>query len=149
MEAKTYQQEKIRKRRMKLAGYFVRHTEEVASDIVLWESLDGCTNRGRRKRNFIDNRLEDTGVDSVPELRTLMMDRDLWKERVKDDGRPGGRHRCGRVFSRNILIFSSRKFIPEKKNSIFFSFYCSTWWWFKIFRLIFLIDIQIFRDVMI
>ena len=34
--------EKIRKR-MKLAGHCVRHTEEVASDIVLWESLDGYT----------------------------------------------------------------------------------------------------------
>ena len=78
---------------MKFAGHCVQHNEEAASDLVLWEPSDGHTNRGRRKRNYIDNLLEDTGADNVGELRTLMMDRDLWRAHVKNDGRPGGRHR--------------------------------------------------------
>ena len=63
--------DKIRKRRMKLAGHCVRH-----KDLVLWEPNDGHTNRGRRKMNFINNLLEDTGMENTRDLRTLMMDID-------------------------------------------------------------------------
>ena len=83
--------QKIQARRMKLAGHCVRHPEEVASDLVLWEPTEGKTNRGRRTISYIDNLKEDTGVSTTAEIRTLMMDRDLWRERVKAVGRPGGR----------------------------------------------------------
>ena len=56
--------EKIAQRRMRLAGHCIRHKEEIASDLVLWESSEGRASRGRRRRNFVDNLLEDTGMDN-------------------------------------------------------------------------------------
>ena len=83
--------QKIQARRMKLAGHIIRHPEEVANDVVLWEPKEGKTNRGRRTISYIDNLMEDTGTSTPAEVRTLMMDRDQWRERVKAIGRPGGR----------------------------------------------------------
>ena len=85
--------EKVAQRRLRLAGHCIRHKEEVASDLVLWEPTEGQPGRGRRQKSYIDNLLEDTGTDNAAELRTLMMDRDTWKVRVEAAGRPDGRRR--------------------------------------------------------
>ena len=37
---------KIQSRRMKLAGHCIRHEEEIANKLVLWEPLDGTRSRG-------------------------------------------------------------------------------------------------------
>ena len=54
------------------AGHCVRHDEEVASKLVLWEPTEGRRSRGRQKITFIDNLLEDASVSNTTELRTLM-----------------------------------------------------------------------------
>ena len=66
---------KIKERRMRLAGRCVRHEEEEASKLVLWQPLGGRTNRGKRKRTYIDTLLDDTGLATTGEIRTVMMDR--------------------------------------------------------------------------
>ena len=79
--------DKIRCRRMRIAGHCARHQEEVAHDLLLWSPTMGSVNRGRRPLNYIDCLLEDTGVDNKRELSSLMADRDVWKSRVKTEER--------------------------------------------------------------
>jgi hypothetical protein len=66
---------KVASRRMKLAGHCVRHPEEEASKLVLWEPSQGTRNIGRRAVTYIDNLKSDTGMESTQEIRTAMMDR--------------------------------------------------------------------------
>ena len=40
---------KVQQRRMRLAGHCVRHEDEVANKLVLWQPTDGHANRGRQK----------------------------------------------------------------------------------------------------
>ena len=82
---------KIQTRRMKLAGHCIRHEEEVASKLVLWEPLDGTRNRGVQPTSFIDNLLRDTGAENTSELRSLMEDRKDWRRVIASAGRPDGR----------------------------------------------------------
>ena len=82
---------KIATRRMKLAGHCIRHPEEEASKLVLWEPEKGVRNVGRGTVSYIDNLIEDTGLATPKEIRTAMMDRKGWKERsegVRARGRP-------------------------------------------------------------
>ena len=82
---------KIRQRRMRLAGHCIRHEDEIANKLVLWQPNDGQVRRGRQKINFIDVLLQDTGVTSTAELKTIMLDRSDWRGRVQNVVRPGGR----------------------------------------------------------
>ena len=80
---------KIQQRRVRLAGHIMRHETEVSNKLLLWQP-DGRRKRGRRKcgrrsKNYIDNLLEDTGLADINELKTLMKDRDRWKERVQSN----------------------------------------------------------------
>ena len=84
---------KVQQRRMRLAGHCIRHCDEVASKLVLWQPTEGRTSRGRRRLTYVDTLLEDTGMESIQELRTIMEERDEWRKRVKAVGRPDGRPR--------------------------------------------------------
>ena len=44
----------IRERRMRLAGYCIRHTTEMAHNFVLWEPTCGKRNRGKKPVTYID-----------------------------------------------------------------------------------------------
>ena len=44
-----------------LAGHCIRHPEEIANKLVLWEPLDGTRNRGPQKTTYVDNLLRDSG----------------------------------------------------------------------------------------
>ena len=80
---------KIRKRRMQLARHLIRHEEEAANKLVLWQPKDGQPSRGRKRKTYIKNLFEDTGIEDVNELTNLMKDRNTWKDRVKQSlGRP-------------------------------------------------------------
>ena len=57
----------------------MRHVEEEASKIVLWEPIGGRANRGRKVTNYIDVLKKDTGLDNTSELQTAMQDRDMWR----------------------------------------------------------------------
>ena len=84
--------EKIRKRRLRLAGHCVRHQEEIASDLVLWQPVDGRTSRGRPKMTFIKVLLNNTGLETTQELKTCMMNRaqrnNIAEALVRSDDRP-------------------------------------------------------------
>ena len=71
--------EKIKERRQKLARHFARHSEEVASNLVLWKPSHGKPYRGRKRKTYLDNLMNDTNMERVDELQSLMMDRDLWR----------------------------------------------------------------------
>ena len=40
---------KVQQRRMRLAGHCVRHDDEVANKLVMWQPTDGHAKRGRQK----------------------------------------------------------------------------------------------------
>ena len=65
---------KIRERRMRVAGHCVRHKEEEASKLVLWQPQHGQTKRGRPKTTYMHALLEDTGFPIIGELKTAMLD---------------------------------------------------------------------------
>ena len=71
--------DKIRERRLKLAGHCHRHPELVAHKLTLWDPQQGTRNRGGRKHTYIDTLIRDAGVDNVNELDSYMNDRVLWK----------------------------------------------------------------------
>ena len=76
--------DKIRGRRMRLAGHCVRHPELVASELVLWEPIHGRRGRGRPHSTYIDTLKRDTGLSDVSEIRSLMGDRDMWKAAIRN-----------------------------------------------------------------
>ena len=45
---------KIAERRLRLAGHCLRHPEEIASHLVLWQTTFGNTSRGRKATTFIN-----------------------------------------------------------------------------------------------
>jgi len=67
--------DKIRKRRLELAGHCTRHSELEASDLVLWEPIQGKTSRGSQKLTYVDMLRRDTGLKSTGELRLLTQDK--------------------------------------------------------------------------
>ena len=81
---------KIRKRRIRLAGHCIRHEDEIANKLVLWQPTDGRVKRRRQKINYIDVLLQDTGVTSAAELKTIMLDRSDWRGCVQNVVRHGG-----------------------------------------------------------
>ena len=76
--------EKIRERRLKLAGHYARHSEEVAYNLVLWKPSHGKPNWGRKKKTYLDNLMNDTNMKRVDKLQSLMMDKDLWRRLVSN-----------------------------------------------------------------
>ena len=67
---------------MRLAGHCLRHSEEEASKLVLWDPQHGSRGQGRPRVTFIDNLRDDTSTQTIGELKTAMSDRDGWKERI-------------------------------------------------------------------
>ena len=64
---------KIRERRLKLAGHCVRHSEEVESNLVLWQPSQGKPNRGRKRKTYIDNLMNDTNMESVDDVWSIIV----------------------------------------------------------------------------
>ena len=56
----------------------MRHSEEVSSNFVSWKPSHGKPNRGRKRKTYLDNLMNDTtNMERVDGLQSLMMDRDL------------------------------------------------------------------------
>ena len=70
---------KLRSRRLKMAGHCIRHPELLASDLVLWEPMHGRAQQGRPRQSYLSMLLKEVGTNSKEELRTLMRDRDIWR----------------------------------------------------------------------
>ena len=71
---------KVAAMRMKLAGHCIRHQEEEASKLTLWQPVAGKRNVGRRKIDYIDCLLKDCDLNNVNEMRKAMEDRDYWRK---------------------------------------------------------------------
>ncbi len=52
--------DKIRERRLRLAGHCVRHSELEVSDLVLWEPTQGKSSRGSQRLTYVDMDTEGT-----------------------------------------------------------------------------------------
>ena len=65
--------DKIRERRMRVAGHCIRHKKEEALKLVLWQPQHGQIKLGRPKSTYIHTLL-DTKFATVGELRTVMLD---------------------------------------------------------------------------
>ena len=70
--------EKVKCRRLKLAGHINRHKEEVAHDLTFWNPTHGHRKRGKPSTTFIHQLEGDTGL-CAEEIRTKMEDRDGWR----------------------------------------------------------------------
>ena len=75
--------DKIKERRLKLAGHCVRHPELAACPTILWEPKQGTASRGRRRLTFVDQLKRDTGLTTAEELHSCMVDRDCWRKRTR------------------------------------------------------------------
>ena len=83
---------KVRQQRMCLAGHCVRHPDEPASQLVLWQPTEGKRSRGKSATTYIDNLMADTGLDNIRDIETAMNNRDYWRQLVNDGmQRPAGR----------------------------------------------------------
>ena len=71
--------EKIRARRLQLAGHCFRHPELPAHDVLLWRPTHGRRSRGRPAATYTTNLLKDTQAESVEELQQLLGDRNSWR----------------------------------------------------------------------
>ena len=74
---------KIAERRLRLAGNCLRHPEEIASHLVLWQPTIGSTSRERKATTFVNTLKRDTYLDSIQEIKTTAMDRRKWNSIVK------------------------------------------------------------------
>ncbi|KAI8513748.1 hypothetical protein Bbelb_080720 [Branchiostoma belcheri] len=72
--------DKIRERRMKIAGHCIRHPDILASSLVLWEPLKGKRSRGRPRVTFLDNLRKDTNLQDTREIKKAMEDKVLWRQ---------------------------------------------------------------------
>ena len=70
---------KIRERRLRLAGHCVRHREEIASKLVLWQPLARNSKSGRKAINYVDTLAKDTDLESTKEIENAMLDRESWR----------------------------------------------------------------------
>ncbi|XP_038062310.1 uncharacterized protein LOC119732772 [Patiria miniata] len=71
--------DKIRERRMALAGHCIRLPELAVHNTILWKPTHGTARRGRRPATYIDT----VGLSDTGELRSLMLDRDKWRAATK------------------------------------------------------------------
>ena len=70
--------DKIRDRRLQLAGHCHRHPELPAHHVLTWQPTHGHRGRGRPAASYIQRLLRDAGAVTIDELRTLMGDRRMW-----------------------------------------------------------------------
>ena len=89
----------ISKRMLNLAGHCVRHKEEMAHNLVLWTPTGrrpvpmgdahwtsptrGKRRIGRQQLTFVDALKLQTDLESIDEIRSVMMDRGKWKKLSK------------------------------------------------------------------
>ena len=66
-----------------LAGHCLRQPNKIVSKLVLWQLSVGRVSRGRQPiDSYIDNIKRDTSLHSISEIRSAMLDRNVWKDFV-------------------------------------------------------------------
>ena len=75
--------EKIRDRRLQLAGHCQRHPELPAHHLITWQPRHGRRGRGRPAASYTQRLLQDAGAVTIGELQTMMGDRRMWSSKSK------------------------------------------------------------------
>ena len=78
---------KIKASMMKMAGHCVRHPELSVHPLILWEPSQGKASRGRRRISYVNMLKKDCGLHEKEEIRTSMLDRDVWRKLCHTDAR--------------------------------------------------------------
>ena len=65
----------------------------MAHKLVLWEPITGCARRGHKIITYVDNIKEDTEVDFINEMMTMMLDIYVWRDKAKKSALHGARGR--------------------------------------------------------
>ena len=76
--------ETIRYCRLKFSGHIWRHDEEIGHKLLFWMSANGKSKRGRPQKTYIDQLIEDTGLQ-MEELKTLMANREERKSFINSN----------------------------------------------------------------
>ena len=71
----------IVKARMRFAGHCYRSKEELVSEVLMWKPSHGKASVGRPPKTYVQQLAVDAGCDTT-ELHGLMLNRNLWRERV-------------------------------------------------------------------
>ena len=71
----------LRQRRLRFSGHCWRRTDEICSQMLMWQPPHGKRRRGAPKRTYIDMLEEDTELQRE-DLQNLMKDRVMWRSYV-------------------------------------------------------------------
>ena len=73
----------IAAQRVRFSGHCWRSKDELAHQLLLWEPTYGKRARGRPRRTFIDQLVDDTELQKE-DIANAMNDREYWKSKVVD-----------------------------------------------------------------
>ena len=68
----------IRLRRLTFAGHCWRSKDEIVSDLILWHPKHGRATRGRPRKTYINQLLDDTQLQR-DNIEAAMSDRETWQ----------------------------------------------------------------------
>ena len=68
---------------IKIAGHCAQHQEKETSNLTPWEPMHRTEIIRKRWLSYTDALLNDTRLDTVNELRTVIMHRITWKQLTK------------------------------------------------------------------
>ena len=71
----------LRQRRLRFSGHCWRRTDEICSQMLMWQPLHGKRRPGAPKRTYIDMLEDDTELQR-DDLQNLMKDRVMWRSYV-------------------------------------------------------------------
>ena len=74
----------IRQRRMRFAGHCLRAADQPVSKLLFWSSKEAKRGRGAGLKTFAKVLGEDTGLYNESEIKVLMQDRNIWRQRVRN-----------------------------------------------------------------
>ena len=64
---------------MRLSGHVARHDDLLANQLLFWDPQHGYKRPGRPHLTFLDMLKKDTSLSCVGEIRSAMLDRDVWR----------------------------------------------------------------------
>ena len=70
-----------------MAGHCIRHPELSTHPLILWEPIQGKANIGPRRLNYVNVLKKETCLLENEEIRTGMLDRDIWRELTHTNAR--------------------------------------------------------------
>jgi len=66
-------------RRLRFAGHCVRRTDQLVSDLVLWQPTGTLIHGGHVRMTFLRRLLKDTSLSAITELHSIMLEKNDWR----------------------------------------------------------------------